>query len=241
MSDQEALAQLRMVGDSAADFAAAHGGATAARRVHEGAAAHDMQGGAATWRLMAELGWFGIAVAEEHGGLGLGAPALCRVAQEVGRQLMVPPLTMGMAAAAVLAQAHANPADAAAALHGLLAGERQVAMAQVSDTGVPPGPYSLNEQPAGGGLSAWLVPDGDTASAFLLALDQGDRFEARLLHAEAPAWPVMTTPPWTVANWPTCMCRPPPGPPHPCCCTATPAAPPGSRAANCCGWAMPPT
>jgi alkylation response protein AidB-like acyl-CoA dehydrogenase len=40
---------------------------------------------AALWRQMVELGWPGLAVAEQHGGLGLGAVELVIVAEELGR------------------------------------------------------------------------------------------------------------------------------------------------------------
>ena len=97
----EQSAPLRMIAQSAADAAASLGGPARARRVHAGAAAWEP----ASWKAIAELGWPAIAVPESAGGLQLGAPALCVVAEEAGRALLMPPLTMGMAAAAVLAGA----------------------------------------------------------------------------------------------------------------------------------------
>ena len=44
------------------------------------------------WRRMAELGWLGIIVPEEHGGLGLGYADLAVVLEEFGRGLMPEPL-----------------------------------------------------------------------------------------------------------------------------------------------------
>jgi alkylation response protein AidB-like acyl-CoA dehydrogenase len=56
------------------------------------------------WRQMAELGWLGIIVPEEHGGLGLGYGDLAVVLEEFGRGLMPEPLlsTVLLGTAAVL-------------------------------------------------------------------------------------------------------------------------------------------
>lgn len=40
---------------------------------------------AALWKSVAELGWLGVAIPEEHGGLGLGRLELCVLAEEMGR------------------------------------------------------------------------------------------------------------------------------------------------------------
>ncbi len=42
---------------------------------------------AALWRDLAEMGWLGAAIGEEHGGLGLGGLELCVLAEELGRAL----------------------------------------------------------------------------------------------------------------------------------------------------------
>ena len=39
------------------------------------------------WKAVAEQGWLGAAIAEEHGGLGLGGVELCAIAEELGRAL----------------------------------------------------------------------------------------------------------------------------------------------------------
>lgn len=157
----EASAPLRMIAESAADFAASHGGPGAARRVHEGGPAWE----ANAWKAIAGLGWLGIAVPEAAGGLELGAPALCVVAEEAGRALLTAPLTAGMAAAAVLAEG----GDAAApTLQALIDGTVHVALAQA-------------ELATDGTRAAALVPDGDAAAQWLVASGQGADFEARRL------------------------------------------------------------
>ncbi|MGK6305769.1 acyl-CoA dehydrogenase family protein [Variovorax sp. DT-64] len=163
----EHIAQLRMIGESAAAFAAAHGGSARARRVHEGASAWD----AATWKAIAGLGWTGIAVPEHKDGLGLGAPALAVVSEQAGRALMTAPLTMGIAAACVLAHG-ASPAGEA--LGALLAGDAHVVLAEgIAADG-------------DGTVHASLVPEGEAASAWLVATGEGEAFGARVVHVDAP-------------------------------------------------------
>lgn len=41
----------------------------------------------ALWRQAGELGWLGLSIAEDHGGLGLGAEAVCALHYELGRRL----------------------------------------------------------------------------------------------------------------------------------------------------------
>ncbi len=160
--------ELRLIADSARDFATGHAGPARARqRLSEAAGTLD----AAGWRGIAELGWFGIAVPEAAGGLDLGPAAACSVAEEAGRALLMPPLTMAMAAARLLS-ASADEA-AAAALKDLLAGRKHIAMAATS-------------QAERQSIREGAVPDGDLAAAFVVASGTGDGFEARLVPRDAP-------------------------------------------------------
>ena len=54
------------------------------------------------WRQMCELGWPGIAIAEEHGGLGLGAVELVILQEESGYALAPSPLLSNAYAGAVI-------------------------------------------------------------------------------------------------------------------------------------------
>ena len=84
------------------------------RRVLEGEAPFC----AATWRELAGLGALGIAIAEEHGGAGMGLLELCLVAEEAGRALAAVPLlpTVYLAAEAISkrGKAHRRTAQASA-------------------------------------------------------------------------------------------------------------------------------
>jgi alkylation response protein AidB-like acyl-CoA dehydrogenase len=57
------------------------------------------------WRELSELGWPGIAVAEEHGGQGLGSVELSTLCEELGRSLAPVPFLPSAMTAAVIEQA----------------------------------------------------------------------------------------------------------------------------------------
>ena len=60
---------------------------------------------AALWRELCELGWAGIAIAEEHGGQGLGRIELSILCEELGRALAPVPFLPSAMAATVIEQA----------------------------------------------------------------------------------------------------------------------------------------
>ena len=75
-------------------------------REHAEAARYDD----ALWRELVELGWPGIAVAEEHGGQGLGLVELAVLAEESGYALAATPLLSTGAVAAALSSAGSDEA-----------------------------------------------------------------------------------------------------------------------------------
>ena len=84
------------------------------------------------WRELCELGWPGIAIAEEHGGQGLGAVELAVLLEELGYAVAAVPL-LGSALAA-LAIEHAGDGEQRARwLPGLASGELTGAFGGVRD------------------------------------------------------------------------------------------------------------
>jgi alkylation response protein AidB-like acyl-CoA dehydrogenase len=77
---------------------------------------------ATLWAQLVELGWPGIAVAEEHGGQGLGAVELAVLLEELGYACAATPFLPTAAAAAVI-QAAGTPEQQARWLPGLASGE----------------------------------------------------------------------------------------------------------------------
>jgi alkylation response protein AidB-like acyl-CoA dehydrogenase len=76
----------------------------------------------ALWRELVELGWPGIAVAEEHGGQGLGAVELAVLLEELGFACAASPFYATATAAAVI-EAAGSDGQRARWLPGLAAGE----------------------------------------------------------------------------------------------------------------------
>ncbi|MEA2311215.1 MAG: hypothetical protein QOE28_1183 [Solirubrobacteraceae bacterium] len=81
------------------------------------------------WRELGELGWPGIAVAEEHGGQGLGAVELAILAEELGRAVAPVPFLPSVLAATLIEHAGSDE-QRARWLPGLASGEATGAVAE---------------------------------------------------------------------------------------------------------------
>src|SRR6185312_6956566 len=108
----------------------------------------------ALWREIVELGWPGIAVAEEHGGQGLGAVELAVLLEELGYACAATPFLATAVAAAVI-QAGGTGEQRARWLPGLITGELRAGLG-----------------------SADLVVDGHGADVVVLLEDDGARLLA---------------------------------------------------------------
>ncbi len=102
------------------------------------------------WAEIVELGWPGIAVAEEHGGQGLGAVELAALAEELGYACAATPF-LSVATAAAVIQACGTDEQRARWLPGLVAGEHTAAI----------GTAELLADGAGAAVA--VVLDGDEA------------------------------------------------------------------------------
>ena len=94
-------------------------------KVREAAEAGEYDG--ALWQELRELGWPGIAVAEEHGGQGLGAVELAVLLEELGYACAATPYLSTAVAAAVI-QAAGTPEQQARWLPELASGESTAAI-----------------------------------------------------------------------------------------------------------------
>jgi alkylation response protein AidB-like acyl-CoA dehydrogenase len=106
------------------------------------------------WARLTELGWPGVAIAEEHGGGGLGAVEVAILAEEAGRALAPVPL-LGTLSAALLLGAAGSEEQRAAWLPRLAAGEARGAVGLLD------------------GDRARLVPDAADADLLLLLDEDG--------------------------------------------------------------------
>lgn len=123
------------------------------------------------WRELAQLGWAGIAIAEDHGGAGLGLLELGLVMEELGRTLAPTPLlTTAVIGAAALAAAPA--ALAAAHLPAVASGERLLALAFEEERRFAPYRCQTTARRGDGGWildgAKTFVLDGAAADALLV-------------------------------------------------------------------------
>lgn len=114
------------------------------------------------WAHVGALGWLGVPVAEEAGGIGLGVAGAAALQEEFGRQrLDLPYLSCVIAPAGLLEAAPGG----AAALAALIAGERRIA--------APLGAFL-----GGGGAGGPLVLEGGSLSGsagVIVGLDEADQ------------------------------------------------------------------
>ena len=108
------------------------------------------------WAELSDLGWPGIAIAEEHGGQGLGLVELCVLLEELGYAGTATPL-LPTALAAIAIQEAGSPEQRAAWLPRLASGE-----------------ITGSLQLAAGGVGE-LVPDAGDAAVIVLVEDGAGR------------------------------------------------------------------
>ncbi len=147
--------------DAAAKLGAARGGPKRARQLRDARAGID----ADAWKEIVAAGWLSALVAEERGGLGLGAFDLALALEETGKQVVMTPLTEAASAVWALAEAGA-------------AADQAMQEKLVVPASSPPGQsyggesaVRLNGDTLSGSLS--FVPFADKADAFLVVANEG--------------------------------------------------------------------
>jgi len=121
----------------------------------------------ALWKELCELGWPGIALAEEHGGQGLGMVELCALLEELGYACAPVPM-LGSVLAGLAIQQAGSDAQRERWLGGLAHGELRGALGLVRD-GV------ADLVPDAGGADVVVLIDAAAGSASLV---EGDAVEA---------------------------------------------------------------
>jgi alkylation response protein AidB-like acyl-CoA dehydrogenase len=163
------MESIRTIRDSAAAIAPPGGDLRRIRALRFTEAGHDP----GIFRRMGELGWIGLLLLEEAGGIGLGMSECCALAEEMGRALVPEPLIPAQLSAALLAAAGEDDL-----LVRLLAGETFLATAWQE------APDAL-DAPGTPDAPRLFVPSARAASAFLLPVREGDALALHLLPAEA--------------------------------------------------------
>jgi alkylation response protein AidB-like acyl-CoA dehydrogenase len=122
---------------------------------------------------MAEMGWAGVVVPEAHGGSEFGYLSLGLVLEELGRTLAASPLAVSSMAAASALVRGGTPAQQAAWLPALAAGEAVAALAVDESSRHDPARTALAATATGGGYSLTggkaFVAEGMAASVYIVA------------------------------------------------------------------------
>ena len=141
------------------------------------------------WRQMAELGWLGVTIAEEHGGSALGYEGLCVLAEEIGRVLAPVPFSSSVYLATPAIQAHASAGQQARWLPDLASGQAIGCFALAAGLDNPR-EANVALRAEGGQINgeAWPVTDGGHADfAIAVARDAQDQLGLYRVDLAQPA------------------------------------------------------
>lgn len=137
-----------MLKESAAGFLAEKATVAHLRQLRDSASAQGFD--SEVWREMAAMGWAGIAIAEEFGGLGYGYTGLGLVLEQAGRNLSASPLQSTVLVAATLIAQLGDKEQKGRLLPAIASGEKLVTLA------LQEGPHHAPLQ-----ISARAKRDGD--------------------------------------------------------------------------------
>jgi len=134
------------------------------------------------WKAFANMGYSGVLVPEDHGGIGLGYVEAGIVMEEIGRKLAVSPMLGSAIVAVTLLRQAGSAAQQRTWLPGLAAGERVAALAVDELSKHRPEAIALRAAEAGGGFelegAKTFVVDGHVADLLIVAArtagDAGD-------------------------------------------------------------------
>ncbi|MFI4933616.1 MAG: acyl-CoA dehydrogenase family protein [Caulobacterales bacterium] len=164
------------LGAQARRFLEAKCSPAAVRAVLEGAQPYDK----ALWQGVAEMGFLGVVIPEQYGGLGLGYLELCVVAEEMGRALAPLPFSSSVFLATEFLLAAGSEAQKAAWLPKLASGEAIGCFALAESIGAVT-PKTLQLTAANGRLNGakTAVADGDIADFAIVAARTAPGSDAR--------------------------------------------------------------
>ena len=139
----------QMIADSAGDWLAHH------YDFRQRAASLQRDGGnPAVWQAMAELGWLGLVLPADAGGMELGALEAGLLAQALGRHLVVEPWLESSLEAGRLLALTGSAVQQAQWLPGLIAGTQRLALAHAEGGRLPWDAPQLRARAQGTG---WLL------------------------------------------------------------------------------------
>ena len=158
-----------MLREQAQNFLRAKSDSKAVRKILEGDEPFDQ----ALWKGMVDLGWTGVTIPEEYGGIGLGHLELCVIAEELGRTLAPTPFASSVYLATEALLQFGSEAQKQAWLPKLAAGE-VIGTVAVGEGTQAATQKNLQVSAKGGKLHGTKLPvaDGDVADiAIVIAKD----------------------------------------------------------------------
>ncbi len=175
-----------MLKESAAGFLAEKATVAHLRRLRDGASAQGFDGD--VWREMAAMGWAGIAIPEEFGGLGYGYTGLGLLLEQAGRNLSASPLQSTVLVAATLIDQLGSNQQKERLLAGIAGGEKLITLALQEGAHHAPQQISTSARRDGDTWvingSKLMVLDASSAQTFIvIARTGGDPGDERGLSA----------------------------------------------------------
>ncbi len=139
------------------------------------------------WRAVADMGWLGAAIPEEHGGLGLGRLELCVLAEEIGRAVAPIPFSSTVYFFAEALMLAGSDAQKAAHLSKVAGGETIGCFALSEGPGAPTA-ASIQTRFDGSTLSGVKIPvtDGDCADWAVVVAKEGQGVSLALVDLNQP-------------------------------------------------------
>ena len=155
---------------------------TAVRAILEGPEPYDK----ALWKGLAEMGFLGVVIPEEYGGLGLGYLELCVIAEELGRALAPVPFSSSVMLATEFLLAAGSDAQKSVWLPRLASGDAIGTFAYAEKAGAVT-PKTIQLSAANNRLngSKTAVPDGDIADFAVVAARTGTSISLYLVDLSA--------------------------------------------------------
>ncbi len=168
----------KMLARTAAELVEKHGGVDRQRRLRDENA--DVSYSPDVWSEMADLGWLGIPLAEEQGGLGMGMAETILITEAMGRGLAPEPFQSAVVLCGGLLADIGSPEQVADWLEPLIGGEKRLAPA-LSEAGSRYGLDAVATRAESNGDGSWTldgekvqVLDGVGADGFVVSAEAVD-------------------------------------------------------------------
>jgi acyl-CoA dehydrogenase len=159
-----------MLKDAAAGFLAERASLPALRQLRDSRSERGFED--AVWRDMVDMGWTGIAIDEQYGGLGYGYTGLGLVLEQMGRNLSVSPLQSSVLVGATAIASLGSAAQRESLLPAIAAGETLVTLALQEGPRHAPEQTAMEARQAGDGYvlngEKHLVLDAHVADYFIV-------------------------------------------------------------------------